>query len=55
MLSKQRCYQGTSINGWEPEAWDASDPIYCSAVFIDLISSGHKEREGSLIFSLPRG
>lgn len=55
MLSKQYCCQGTSVNGWEPEAWDTNDHIYCSADFIGLISSGHKEREGSLTLSLPRG
>lgn len=27
--------------------------LFCS--LIDLVSSGHKEREGSLTFSLPRG
>lgn len=43
-----------NIYKWlEPEAWDARDPIYCSAVFIDF-SSGYKKRGESLTFSLLR-
>lgn len=50
----QYACQGTSKNGWEPEAWHARDPTYCSASFIDL-SSGHKRQGGSLNFTLLRG
>lgn len=50
----QYACQGTPKNGWEPEAWHARDPTYCSASFIDL-SSGHKRQGGSLNFTLLRG
>ena len=50
----QYACQGTSKNGWEPEAWHARDPTYCSAYFLDL-SFGHKRQGGILEFHSAEG